>query len=1096
MRTNRKIILLVALGAAAGLLSFLISQYFAGRTHSDLRLLTQIQSLAPRVEHLRLLSKAFVQNGDARQWQEITDNLQSLSVDIAAGSHAFLQWQKDIQTLKTHLATYRRLLNQVHEPALALNDEKLKLQRIGLSLTKEMESQILTPYQEEAGLRLYAGHQIDPFKNRVKDVANEMMRLHLQQQMILLELMANWDLGAYQRKKEVIARAMDRHKTQLKYMRVLMGGQPGFDTTVASLDKKMDQLVEQEKIIIGYFTTLTGLNGGLIATGDLLLQASKALTTKIIVAISSTDRLNRRLSWALLVFILSGIGVVGALLARDVIHFVKDLQESRETLKESQKSLRLTQFIFDKAPIGIWKMGADAEILDVNEQACDSLGYSREELCQMTVFDFAPGSDLEGYINNKAQLVEAGTVTVEGLHQRKNGEIFPVQVISNLMQFEGQEYNVAFVQDITERKRSEEALRENEQLLNNILESMNEGLLVLGKDFKCTIFNRALGKMVESKKSDAIGKIPWESFPVLKHTPVEENIRKTMAGEPAGTLEIQLPLPSGKMAWFRDSFSCLKNADGHIVGVVGVVSDITQRKHDEAEMRSLIHQLQDSEARFKALHNASFGGITIHDKGLILECNQGLSEITGYSVDELIGMNGLLLFPEKSRKVVIEKIDSGYEKPYEVVGLRKNGEEFPVRLEARNIPYKGKQARTVEFRDITEQKKAEEELRHLKNYLSNIIDSMPSVLVGVDGDGRVTQWNRQAEVVTGVSVNDAQSRYLVDVFPRLKGQLDNIKAAIRERRVLQDLKVPREKQHETRYEDVTIFPLIANGVEGAVIRVDDVTGQVRLEEMMIQSEKMLSVGGLAAGMAHEVNNPLAGILQNAAVLKNRLLGDLPANQKAAEDSGTTLAAVHQYMALRKLPVMIENIRESGSRAAAIVRNMLSFSRKSDRLVSDYDVGELLDQTLELVRTDYDMKKHYDVKQIRIERAYDPSVPPVPCEGSKLQQVFMNILKNGAEAMAEVTDDERHPLFALRVQDDGAWVRVEIEDNGPGIDEATRRRIFEPFFTTKPVGQGTGLGLSVSYFIITEDHGGEMHVRAAEGGGTCFVIRLPKGGSDR
>ena len=179
-----------------------------------------------------------------------------------------------------------------------------------------------------------------------------------------------------------------------------------------------------------------------------------------------------------------------------------------------------------------------------------------------------------------------------------------------------------------------------------------------------------------------------------------------------------------------------------IVGVVGVVSDITQQKRDENELRRLIDQLKESESRFKALHNASFGGITIHDKGRIIECNQGLSEITGYSVEELIGMNGMLLIAEQSRALVMDKIASGYEKPYEVLGLRKNGEEYPVRLEARNIPFRGKQVRTVEFRDITEQKKAEAELRHLKNYLSNIIDSMPSVLVGVDRDGRVTQWNR------------------------------------------------------------------------------------------------------------------------------------------------------------------------------------------------------------------------------------------------------------------------------------------------------------------------------------------------------------------
>ena len=324
------------------------------------------------------------------------------------------------------------------------------------------------------------------------------------------------------------------------------------------------------------------------------------------------------------------------------------------------------------------------------------------------------------------------------------------------------------------------------------------------------------------------------------------------------------------------------------------------------------------------------------------------------------------------------------------------------------------------------------------------------------------------------------------------GQTDNIKAAIRERRVLRDLKVPSQRQAETRYEDVTIFPLVANGVQGAVIRVDDVTDRVRLEEMMIQSEKMLSVGGLAAGMAHEVNNPLAGILQNASVLKNRLLGDLPANHKAAEAAGTTLAAVQHYMALRKLPDMIENIRESGSRAAAIVRNMLSFARKSDRRFRRMIWARFWTRPWNWCAPDYDMKKRYDVKQIQIVREYDPMAPPVPCEASKLQQVFMNILKNGAEAIAEGRDDASPPGFVLRVQDNGDWVRVEIEDNGPGMDQTTRRRIFEPFFTTKSVGQGTGLGLSVSYFIVTEDHGGEMEAHALESGGTCFMIRLPKG----
>ena len=519
---------------------------------------------------------------------------------------------------------------------------------------------------------------------------------------------------------------------------------------------------------------------------------------------------------------------------------------------------------------------------------------------------------------------------------------------------------------------------------------------------------------------------------------------------------------------------------------------VERLEREQAQVSDLIHQLKESETRFKALHNASFGGIGIHDGGVILACNQGLADITGYSMDELIGMEGMSLIAERDRAMVMRNIAAGYEKPYEAIGVRKNGEEFPIRLEGRNIPYKGKTVRTTEFRDITRQKQAEQDLRHLKNYLANIIDSMPSVLVGVDREGRVTQWNRQAQRTTGVSLVDARSRPLTDVFPRLREALDSIETAIRERRVLRHIRVPRQQAGGMGYEDVTIFPLTGNGVEGAVIRVDDVTERVRLEEMMIQSEKMLSVGGLAAGMAHEINNPLAGILQNALVLENRLLGDLPANHHAAEAAGMSLEGLRAYLASRKLPGMIGNIRESANRAAEIVRNMLSFARKSDRVVSRQDLGDLLDQTLELVRTDYNMKKRYDVKQIRIERAYDPSVPSVPCEASKLQQVFLNILKNGAEAMAETVDARDPPAFVLRVEDDGDWVRVEIEDNGPGMADAIRRRIFEPFYTTKPVGQGTGLGLSVSYFIVTEDHGGEMAVRRAEGGGTCFVIRLPKG----
>jgi diguanylate cyclase (GGDEF)-like protein/PAS domain S-box-containing protein len=176
-----------------------------------------------------------------------------------------------------------------------------------------------------------------------------------------------------------------------------------------------------------------------------------------------------------------------------------------------------------------------------------------------------------------------------------------------------------------------------------------------------------------------------------------------------------------KLIWDFYSIGIGQLTDGR-KAAMSVATDITER----VEISQL---LKESEERFKALHNASFGGISIHDKGLILDCNQGLADMTGYSQNELIGSDGVMLIAPDYRDFVMNKITSSYEKPYEAYGLRKNGDIYPLRLEARKIPYKGKQVRVVEFRDITEQKKVEEELlvkqkelQHSKYLMNYIIE--------------------------------------------------------------------------------------------------------------------------------------------------------------------------------------------------------------------------------------------------------------------------------------------------------------------------------------------------------------------------------------
>ncbi len=247
-------------------------------------------------------------------------------------------------------------------------------------------------------------------------------------------------------------------------------------------------------------------------------------------------------------------------------------------------------------------------------------------------------------------------------------------------------------------------------------------------------------------------------------------------------------------------------------------------------------------------------------------------------------------------------------------------------------------------------------------------------------------------------------------------------------------------------------------------------------------------------MIDEINNPLAGIIQNVQVINNRVKGDLPKNRKIAKECGAALDTIRDYMNRRGLIEMLDSVMESGRRAAQVVDNMLSFSRMSDMKLIPHDLGELLDKTIDLASSDYDLKKKYDFREIEIIREYDSHMKMVPCDSGKIQQVLLNILKNGAQSMAENLKEEgkkRTPSrFSLRIKPQGNMAHIEIEDNGPGMDENTRKRVFDPFFTTKEVGTGTGLGLSVSFFIITQNHGGMMAVESTPGKGTKFIIQLP------
>lgn len=392
--------------------------------------------------------------------------------------------------------------------------------------------------------------------------------------------------------------------------------------------------------------------------------------------------------------------------------------------------------------------------------------------------------------------------------------------------------------------------------------------------------------------------------------------------------------------------------------------------------------------------------------------------------------------------------------------------------------------------EVQVRSKIEKKLTGFQNYLNSIIDSMPSALIALDEQLYVTQWNQEATALSGTPLDEALNQPIFLAFEPLKPFLPQLKESVEKHQVAKIERVTWPNGDELRHYALTFYPLTGGGGRGVVIRIDDITQRLSLEEMMVQSEKMLSVGGLAAGMAHEINNPLGAILHNVQNIRRRLSPELARNQEQADELGIDLQSVNQYLTSREVPQLLDGIQQAGARAAKIVTHMLSFSRRSNRQLVPCDLPALIDQAVDIAGNDFDLTIGFDFKGQAIVRQFDPQLGPVPCTANELEQVLLNLLKNAAQAIHQRPQPCEPGRITLRTRLNPPWAQIQVEDNGVGMPEAVRKRTFEPFFTTKEIGQGTGLGLSVSYFIITNNHKGQMEVHSTPGQGTCFTLRLP------
>lgn len=404
----------------------------------------------------------------------------------------------------------------------------------------------------------------------------------------------------------------------------------------------------------------------------------------------------------------------------------------------------------------------------------------------------------------------------------------------------------------------------------------------------------------------------------------------------------------------------------------------------------------------------------------------------------------------------------------------------------------------------------EKNAMQLGDYSQHIIENMNNALVVLDADARISYANPSAEKVLGAGPGELTGRGIREWFPGLAAEeilpLQTLAKGTRFRGVETVLARADGSLIPT---EISCAPLVdAHGVgEGAVAIFQDLTEIKQLQRQVLQTEKMASIGQLAAGIAHEINNPMGFIHANLSQLTEylddlqmvwdrvdamRKIGgaerlDAGALRKAAAALDATIQEVDASFLIRDFGIAIRESLEGSERIRAIVTDLRAFSHQDTAERALCDVNRALDSTARIVWT---MMKH----SVVLTKQY-AELPPIVCFPMQLKQVFMNLLVNAYQAIEErAAKEELRGEIHLRTEIDGDEVRISVSDNGAGIPPAALDRIFDPFFTTKDVGVGTGLGLSTSFNLVRK-HGGTLRVESELGRGTRFEVRLPLGDPD-
>lgn len=372
--------------------------------------------------------------------------------------------------------------------------------------------------------------------------------------------------------------------------------------------------------------------------------------------------------------------------------------------------------------------------------------------------------------------------------------------------------------------------------------------------------------------------------------------------------------------------------------------------------------------------------------------------------------------------------------------------------------------------EIAQHRETANRLRNSESYIRDILSSMPLMLIGLTSDGLITQWNRRAEEITGIPATKALGTNLWQTYPTITLSQQQVKRSLQEK---QPLTIKHSQRGQYHF-DITIYPLREQAETGAVILVDDVTQHILAANMLIQRDKMSSMGELAATMAHDINPPLHQILTDVQTVKEALQQQPPSS-------------------VETITQLMDEADANGKQALAIIQNLLDFARSRGGERHQASIIDIIEHSLQLAKDVLSVPSGLHFRDISIERHYNQNLPDIPCYATELQQVFLSLFRHACHALGQVQKAGHTPIIRIQVMVCYDMLWIKVQHNGVGITNEEQQYIFEPFFTHTPgkaEDYDAGKRLSFSHFIITEQHQGQLAVTSDLNVGTTFHLQLP------